>query len=60
MEVASGAVLADGVDMRATIEALGRIDSIFDVAVAVWDPAARAWRPLSPGEQRALWDFRRR
>ena len=58
VEVASGAVLADGVDMRATVELLSRIDSIFDVAIAVWDRAAQAWRPLSPGEQRALWDVR--
>jgi hypothetical protein len=60
VEVSSGAVLADGIDMRATIEVLRRIDSIFDVSLAVWDPEAKAWRALTPGEQRALWDVRER
>jgi hypothetical protein len=46
--------------MRATVELLRRIDSIFDVSVAVWDREAQDWRALSPGEQRALWDVRRR
>jgi hypothetical protein len=44
--------------MRTTIDVLGRIDSIFDVSLAVWDRAACVWRALTPGEQRALWDFR--
>lgn len=44
--------------MRVTIDVLGQIDSIFDVAVAVWDPEASVWRALTPGEQRALWDVR--
>ena len=60
VEVSSGKVLAEGVDMRAVIEVLRRTDSIFDVALAVWDPGADAWRALTPGEQRALWDVRDR
>jgi hypothetical protein len=39
---------------------LTRIDSIFDVLVEVLDPASGAWRRLTPGEQRMLWDCRRR
>jgi hypothetical protein len=60
VEVATGMVLAEGVDMRATVDVLSRIDSIFDVSVAVVDPRAEEWRVLSPGEQRALWDVRGR
>jgi hypothetical protein len=60
VEVSSGTVLAEGVDMRATVDVLSRIDSIFDVSVAVWDPRTEEWRVLSPGEQRALWDVRER
>jgi hypothetical protein len=39
---------------------LTRIDSIFDVLVEVLDPASGAWRRLTPGEQRMLWDCRGR
>jgi hypothetical protein len=46
--------------MRAAIDVLSRIDSIFDVSVAVWDLDAAGWRALTPGEQRALWDVRKR
>jgi hypothetical protein len=53
-------VLAEGIDMRAAVGVLRRIDSIFDVSLAVWDPGAEAWRALTPGEQRALWDVRYR
>lgn len=60
VEVVSGAVLANGADTRTTIDLLTRIDSIFDVTVFVWHPAARAWRQLTVGEQRTLWNFRGR
>lgn len=56
--MATGAVLAEDTDARATIERLTRVDSIFDVWVYVWHPAAKAWRRLTVGEQRTLWDFR--
>lgn len=60
IDMASGAVLAEDADARTTIDVLTRIDSIFDVLVEVWDPASGAWRRLTPGEQRMLWDCRRR
>lgn len=60
VRVASGAVLAEGDEARATIELLKRIDSIFDVSVEMWHPETKAWRRLTPGEQRTLWNFRRR
>ena len=58
--VADGEVLLDRADARATIDTLTRIDSMFDVSIYVWDPAAKAWRPLTVGEQRTLWSFRGR
>lgn len=58
--VADGAVLADGADARTTVEVLAQVDSIFDVSIYVWHTPAGAWRHLTPGEQRTLWDFRAR
>ena len=53
-------MLAEGTDTRATIDVLTRVDSIFDVLVYVWQSPAKAWRALTPGEQRTMWDFRAR
>lgn len=58
--VATGEVVLDGADARATVDALTRIDSMFDVSIYVWHPPAGAWRALSVGEQRTLWSFRGR
>lgn len=60
VELSSGALLAEDADARATIDLLSRIDSIFDVSIYVWHVAAQAWRQLTVGEQRTLWDFRGR
>jgi hypothetical protein len=60
IDMATGAILAKDADARTTIDVLTEIDSIFDVLVEVWDPPSRAWRRLTPGEQRALWDCRGR
>lgn len=56
----TGALLAEGSSARETIDVLEQIESIFDVLVYVWHPVADTWRPLTPGEQRMLWDFRAR
>lgn len=58
--MSSGAVLAKGTETRETIDVLTRIESIFDVQIYVWHPLVNTWRPLTPGEQRTLWDFRGR
>lgn len=60
IDVATGAVLAENADARATVDVLTPIDSMFDVAVYVWHPPARAWRQLTVGEHRTLWSFRGR
>lgn len=58
MLVSTGALLVERADARATIDLLTQIDSIFDVAIYVWHTPGSTWRPLTPGEQRTLWDFR--
>ena len=60
IRVANGDVLAEGTDTRTTIDVLTRVDSIFDVLVYVWQSPAKAWRALTLGEQRTMWDFRGR
>lgn len=60
IRVANGRVLAEGTDARTTIDVLTRVESIFDVLVYVWETHAKAWRALTPGEQRTMWDFRAR
>jgi len=53
-------VLAEGVDARATVEALEDTRSIVDVVVHVWEPETERWRMLTFGETRQLWDYRGR
>ena len=60
IRVANGEVLAEGTDTRVTIDVLTRVESIFDVLVYVWQSPAKAWRALTLGEQRTMWDFRAR
>lgn len=60
IRVANGRVLAEGTDTRTTIDVLTRVESIFDVLVYVWETHAKAWRALTPAEQRTMWDFRGR
>ena len=60
IRVANGEVLAEGTDTRTTIDVLTRVDSIFDVLIYVWQSPAKAWRALTLGEQRTMWDFRAR
>src|SRR4051794_757428 len=51
-------VLAEGADTRATVELLEGIRSVVDVSVYVWDHRTDAWRPLSMGERKTLWNLR--
>ena len=52
--------LAEDADTRETLDALGRVRSVVDVHVFVWQPRAERWRLLTLDEQRALWARRRR
>ena len=58
VDVATRAVLADGVGARETLDALGGVRSFVDVNVYVWQPNAERWRLLTLDEQRTLWDRR--
>lgn len=52
-------MLAEGVNLRATLDLLGDVRSIVDVHIYVWDVNRRRWRMLGLDERRALWDARR-
>ena len=58
MDVESRRVLAEGVDLRTTLEVLGGVRSTVDVRVEVWQPRGDRWRPLTLAEQRGLWQRR--
>jgi hypothetical protein len=53
-------VLAEGADARATVDSLREVRSVVDVQIDVWEPAVQKWRPLTFGEQKAIWAFRDR
>lgn len=60
VDVMTREVLAEGASTRTTVDLLEEARSIVDVQIAVWEPTAERWRPLTLGEQRALWEFRGR
>ena len=60
VDVMTGAVKAEGVSTRATVELLEGVRRIGDVQVYVWNHDADRWRLLTLGEQRALWGLRHR
>jgi hypothetical protein len=49
--------LADDVGARQAVDALQGVRSVVDVTVYTWQEDRQRWRPLTLGEQRALWDF---
>jgi hypothetical protein len=51
-------VLADDADARTTMELLGRLRSVVDVSISVWEPNAERWRQLTLGERQAVWRLR--
>jgi hypothetical protein len=60
VDVMTGAVKAEDASTRATVELLEGVRRIGDVQVYVWNHEADRWRLLTLGEQRALWELRRR
>lgn len=60
IDAATGAVLAENADARATIDVLTASHSMSDVVVYVWHRPANGWRRLTIGEHRTLWTFRGR
>jgi hypothetical protein len=60
VDVMTREVLAEGADTRTTVDLLEEVRSIVDVRISVWQPKTGRWRPLTLGEQRAMWEFRGR
>jgi hypothetical protein len=60
VDVVTREVLAEGAGTRATVDLLGEIRSIVDVAIYVWNDPRRAWLPLSFAEAKMLWNLRGR
>jgi hypothetical protein len=52
-------VLADDADACTTMELLGRLRSVVDVSISVWEPNSERWRQLTLGERQAVWRHRR-
>jgi hypothetical protein len=52
-------VLVDDADAQTTMEELGRLRSVVDVNISVWEPKAERWRPLTLGERQTVWRLRR-
>lgn len=59
VDVATRELLAEDAGVRAALAALAGVRSMVDVNVYVWEPAREAWRLLTLGEQRLLWERRR-
>jgi hypothetical protein len=51
-------VLAEGVGVQGALDALASLRSVVDATVYVWEPEQDEWRPLTIGEQKALWERR--
>ncbi len=47
--------IAEDVDVRGAVAALADIRSTVDVTVYLWQEASDRWRPLTLGEQSAMW-----
>jgi hypothetical protein len=60
VDVLGARVLGEDVDAQRAVELLEGLRSVLDARVYVWSVAARRWRLLTLGEQRALWGFRGR
>jgi hypothetical protein len=58
VDIMTRQVLAEGVDVRATIDVLKGIRSIVDVSISLWDAAAEEWRPLTLRDEKVLWGLR--
>ena len=59
LDVMTRETLAEGIDLRATLDLLGDVRAVVDVHVYVRDADRGRWRLLGLNEQRALWDARR-
>jgi hypothetical protein len=56
VDLVSTETLAEGTEMKATLDVLEGVRSAVDVRIFVWDREADAWQLLRLSEQRALWE----
>jgi hypothetical protein len=56
VDLMSSQTLAEGADIRATLDVLREVRSAVDVRIFVWDRERDRWHLLTLPEQRALWD----
>jgi hypothetical protein len=56
VDLQSSETLAEGADMRATLDVLSEVRSPVDVRIFVWDDDTDGWLLLKLREQRALWE----
>jgi hypothetical protein len=60
VDISTRQVLAEDLDLRATLALLGEQRSSVDVNVHVWEPEREDWRLLTLGERKLLWERRQR
>jgi hypothetical protein len=60
VEVMTRKVLAEGADLRTTVDLLEGVRSIVDVSIQVWEPKAERWQQLTQREAHMLWGMRGR
>jgi hypothetical protein len=58
VDVMTREVLAEDADARTTVEVLGKVRSLVDVTLWLWEPTRERWRMLTLDESRALWEYR--
>jgi hypothetical protein len=58
VDVMTRRVLAEDVTTSEAVEFLGRVRSIVDVRMYLWDDAKRNWRPLTLAQEKGLWELR--
>jgi hypothetical protein len=60
VDVMTRKVLAEGADLRTTVDLLEGVRSIVDVSIQVWEPKAERWQQLTQREAHMLWGMRGR
>jgi hypothetical protein len=60
VNVMSTEVLAEDVEIRDAIRALGALGSVVDARVFAWSPERERWQLLSLDDVKTLWSFRDR
>jgi hypothetical protein len=54
----TGQAVGEGVGLREAVDLLEGARSLVDVRIYLWEPGPAEWRPLTLGEQRAMWRLR--